>query len=87
MNINRRNFIKSLLTATAGFNILPPATTYDRIWRATPQPILITPNNLFDWFWYDTDGTRHEVWEHTGILKHVSVMTYREEIGKWRMTS
>lgn len=32
--MNRRNFIRGLLTAAAGFTILPPATTYSRIWRA-----------------------------------------------------
>lgn len=32
--MNRRNFIRGLLTAAAGFTILPPATTYERIWRA-----------------------------------------------------
>lgn len=34
MNTTRRNFFKTLLTAAAGFAILPPATTYGRIWRA-----------------------------------------------------
>lgn len=32
--MNRRNFLRGLLTAAAGFTILPPATTYERIWRA-----------------------------------------------------
>lgn len=31
--MNRRNFIRGLVTAVAGFTILPPATTYSRIWR------------------------------------------------------
>jgi hypothetical protein len=26
------------MTALAGFTILPPATTYGRIWRASPMP-------------------------------------------------
>lgn len=31
--MNRRSFFKSALTAVAGFTILPPATTYSRIWK------------------------------------------------------
>jgi len=34
--MNRRGFFKTLAAATAGFTILPPATTYQRIWKATP---------------------------------------------------
>ncbi len=33
--MNRRGFFKMLATATAGFTILPPATTYNRLWKAT----------------------------------------------------
>jgi|ERR1044072_694804 len=36
---NRRDFLRTLATAAAGFTILPPATTYSRVWRATsPSP-------------------------------------------------
>lgn len=35
--MNRRGFFKTLAAATAGFTILPPATTYQRIWKATKQ--------------------------------------------------
>jgi hypothetical protein len=31
----RRAFFATLSTAVAGFTILPPATTYQRIWKAT----------------------------------------------------
>jgi hypothetical protein len=37
--MNRRNFIGSLLTAGAGFAILPPAATA-RIWKAIRPPFL-----------------------------------------------
>lgn len=33
--MNRRGFFRTLAAATAGFTILPPATTYQRIWKAT----------------------------------------------------
>lgn len=33
--MNRRNFFNTLASAVAGFTVLPPATTYSRIWRAT----------------------------------------------------
>ncbi len=33
--MNRRSFFRTLAAATAGFTILPPATTYSRIWKAT----------------------------------------------------
>ena len=47
--MNRRGFFKTIAAATAGFTILPPATTYDRVWRATKQinPMFIfNPMNL-----------------------------------------
>lgn len=31
---SRRNFLRNLLVAGASFAVLPPASTYDRIWRA-----------------------------------------------------
>ena len=31
--VNRRNFIGGLLALGASFTVLPPATTYDRIWK------------------------------------------------------
>jgi hypothetical protein len=34
--MNRRSFLKAVL---GGFIILPPATTYARIWKATRAPI------------------------------------------------
>src|SRR5437660_7523133 len=36
--VNRRNFIGGMLTALAGFSILPPAQTYGRVWRAERKP-------------------------------------------------
>ena len=35
--MNRRNFLSSLVKAAGLFTILPPASTYDRIWKATPK--------------------------------------------------
>ena len=37
---SRRSFFSTLATAVAGFTILPPATTYARIWKATRPPII-----------------------------------------------
>lgn len=36
--MNRRGFFRTLAAATAGFSILPPATTYQRIWKAVAMP-------------------------------------------------
>lgn len=36
--MNRRNFLSTLGAAVTGFTILPPATTYSRIWKATYRP-------------------------------------------------
>ncbi len=33
--MNRRSFFRTLAAATSGFAILPPATTYSRVWKAT----------------------------------------------------
>lgn len=32
--MNRRGFLSTLGAAVAGFTVLPPATTYSRIWKA-----------------------------------------------------
>ncbi len=45
--MNRRNFFKTLATATMGFTILPPSTTYQRVWRARCSHI-IPPPTPFD---------------------------------------
>lgn len=37
--MNTRSFLKTLANAAMGFAILPPATTYSRIWKATRPPI------------------------------------------------
>lgn len=37
MCMNRRSFLKTLSVVAAGFSILPPATTYQRIWKAEKQ--------------------------------------------------
>ena len=63
--MNRRGFFKTLAAATAGFSILPPATTYQRVWKATPMvkwypipdPIPFDPINYRGtWRWLDDDG-------------------------------
>lgn len=40
--MNRRSFFSKLAVAAAGFTILPPATTYERIWKPT-QKIITFP--------------------------------------------
>lgn len=35
--MNRRNFLRNVLVAGASFAVLPPATTYSRIWKAERQ--------------------------------------------------
>ena len=36
--MNRRNFLSSLVKGIGLFTILPPSTTYSRIWKATVNP-------------------------------------------------
>lgn len=43
--------------------ILPPASTYDRVWKVVQPPILLLPGGLFDWFSYTPDGMIHYVWD------------------------
>lgn len=70
--MNRRNFFKKLAVATAGFSILPAATTYERVWKAVRQPMWI-PNpdyvtapyeTLF--FYVDLESVNSN---HTGYYK------------------
>jgi hypothetical protein len=49
--MNKRSFIKTLAAAAFGFAILPPATTYERVWRAIRAPIVP--------FWYQTSLIAH----------------------------
>ena len=44
--MNRRNFIGGMLTAMAGFLILPPAETYGRIWRVTKPEVIYRSDDL-----------------------------------------
>lgn len=46
--MNRRSFIDILAKAAAGFTILPPATTYSRVWRAQ-RPLKLAA------FWYQEE--------------------------------
>jgi len=41
--MNRRSFFKTLATAAAGFTILPPATTYERVWKAQAKWLIVNP--------------------------------------------
>jgi hypothetical protein len=34
VNLNRRSFLKNSALALFGFSVLPPAKTYERIWKA-----------------------------------------------------
>ena len=34
--MNRRSFLKNSALALLGFSVLPPAKTYERIWKAKP---------------------------------------------------
>jgi len=38
--MNRRNFLKNSALALFGFSVLPPAETYQRIWKATRKPVI-----------------------------------------------
>jgi len=38
--MNRRNFLKNSALALFGFSVLPPAKTYERIWKAQPRLII-----------------------------------------------
>lgn len=55
--MNRRNFFSTLATAVAGFTILPPATTYTRIWKATRpviRPVIFIPREYWGtWHWVE----------------------------------
>lgn len=46
--MNRRSFIGSLAGALAGFAVLPPATTYARVWAATRKPVWVIDWSVID---------------------------------------
>jgi len=37
--MNRRSFLRNSALALFGFTVLPPAETYQRVWRATKAPV------------------------------------------------
>ncbi len=41
--MNRRNFLSNIVKAAGLFTILPPSTTYERIWKATKPELIINP--------------------------------------------
>lgn len=49
--MNRRRFFSTLAKVTAGFTILPAATTYERIWRVQRGPVIPVWYNRLP-FWY-----------------------------------
>lgn len=42
---SRRSFFKQLIMGAASFAILPPATTYERLWKAQRQ-IVLPPSGI-----------------------------------------
>lgn len=59
--MNRRLFIGNLAGALAGFAVLPPATTYERIWQAT-RPVSVSHYaNLGVWRLLQECGRPHWV--------------------------
>jgi len=67
----RRNFLSSLLTAGAAFAVLPPATTYSRVWRAARAP--------FDpsWEWMASPWSRYES-KHYQAWRQILLAGYPE---------
>lgn len=58
--MNRRSFMRTLAGAVAGFTVLPPATTYERVWRvARPQLVEMAfqPVKFAGlWYWVRSDS-------------------------------
>ena len=42
--MNRRNFLSNLAKAVGCFTILPPATTYERVWKASRPELIVNPD-------------------------------------------
>ncbi len=60
---SRRSFFSTLATAVAGFSILPPATTYARVWKAQrsiPNPDYVEAE--YQVSFYAHDGVRDLVY-------------------------
>lgn len=53
--MNRRNFIRNILVAGAAFTVLPPASTYERIWKVqrpgfwSPLKDIPSGDGVFSW--------------------------------------
>ena len=47
--MNRRNFLSNLAKSVGLFTILPPATTYSRIWKATIRSIPNPDWTISEW--------------------------------------
>ncbi len=63
--MNRRNFINGMLSAVAGFSILPPAETYGRVWRAA-RPYSITESS------YEVHSDGVSLWRY-GVKDELSL--------------
>lgn len=59
--MNRRSFIGNLAGALAGFAILPPAQTYERVWRAARPVFGYHYANMGVWTLLQECGRAHWV--------------------------
>jgi len=67
--MNRRSFFSTLAAATAGFTILPAATTYGRIWRAEKKVKWIKNPE-----WDDAPYELRYIWNPEVVVNHGEVL-------------
>lgn len=79
--MNRRSFFSTLSAAVAGFAILPPATTYHRIWRTTrPERLIVNPDwesAPYEMRWMSMNDFWAEC--ETGVIQKLPIMRFSIE--------
>jgi hypothetical protein len=86
--MNRRSFFKTLSAATAGFTILPAATTYGRIWRAERNvewvlnPEWENARYVLRFDWHPVRAVAMAHFAEVGLSRFKCVNGYFEEIPK-----
>lgn len=82
--MNRRSFFQRLAMAGAAFSILPPATTYSRIWRAARAPVAPVWVDALGLYWTKEAAIKYSDWaDLVGVPCAPSLGTYSNYPAEW----
>ncbi len=84
---SRRSFFSTIATAVAGFAILPPATTYARVWKAQrsiPNPDYVEAPYEVKFLW--KPGDVYGRWQFFGVTCAAEIQSCMDKQEKFVVT-